>query len=200
MNVDELAGRLGICPMTVRHHLGVLERQGLVVAATQQQHGRPGRPRQQFNLTPAGAETFPSNTLLLADWLVDEVKSELGSGRLESMLYRIAERAAAEFEPPAPPSLARRLDQMVTFLNNRGYQAGWKMEDGTAGRYLLWTGPCPYRWVARRHPELCALDHTLLARLSGGVVERLPAEKSESAGDCVYRLHWPLARTQPADD
>jgi predicted ArsR family transcriptional regulator len=198
LGVDELAGLLGLSPMTVRHHLGVLERQGLLAATAQQQPGRPGRPRLSFQLTPAGAETFPSNALLLADWLVDEMKVELGCGRLESMLCRIAERAAAEFTPATPVSTSRRLDQMVTFLNNRGYQAGWKIDDDAAGRYLLWTGPCPYRWVVRRHPELCALDQALLARLSGGVVERLPGEQAQFGADCVYRLHWPLARTQPA--
>jgi predicted ArsR family transcriptional regulator len=192
LGVDDLAGRLGLSTMTVRHHIGVLLREGRIVALTEANRGRPGRPRQIFRLTPQGAETFPGNAAQLAGWLVAQIKSEEGSDRLECLLRHTAESLAAEFVVPPAATTAQRLDQIVAFLNNRGYQAGWEVEDQGAGSYVLWTGPCPYRWLVQQNPEMCDLDQTLLARLIGGFVERLTTHAPAGYHSCAYRLIWPL--------
>ncbi len=200
LGVDELAGRLDISPMTVRHHLGILMREGRIVGATEANRGRPGRPRQIFRLTPQGAETFPGNAALLAGWLIGQVKAEEGSGRLGSLLRHTAESLSHEFVMPPAATTPQRLDRIVAFLNNRGYQAGWKIEDQGEGSYILWTGPCPYRWLAQQHPEMCDLDQTLLARLIGGMAERLPTDGPAGYRACTYRLTWPLTNVSAAQD
>ena len=200
LSVDELAGRLRLSPMTVRHHLGVLEREGHITSISEAQRRRPGRPRLLFRLTPAGADSFPSNALQLADWLLAGLRDAAGAPPLKALLARVAEQAAAEFSPPSAASVAEKLDQIVAFLNNRGYRASWRIDEEGDGAYIVQTGPCPYRWIVQRHPELCELDRLLLTRLIGGMVERVADERPAGYRACAYRLIWPLAQRPPAQE
>ena len=43
--VEDLATRLGLTPMTIRHHLNVLQAQNLVEASKVRRSQRVGRPR-----------------------------------------------------------------------------------------------------------------------------------------------------------
>ena len=45
VTVDRLAEKLGLSPMTIRHHLALLQRDGLVQAEVMPSPGRRGRPR-----------------------------------------------------------------------------------------------------------------------------------------------------------
>ena len=47
--VDDLAADLDLTPMTVRHHLGILEEQQLVVA--EPQRGKVGCPHDLYRVT-----------------------------------------------------------------------------------------------------------------------------------------------------
>src|SRR5688572_1074044 len=55
--VDAIAGSLQLAPMTVRQHLMVLERDGML--SCRDDRGATGRPRHVYTLTDAGEETFP---------------------------------------------------------------------------------------------------------------------------------------------
>jgi CBS domain-containing protein len=46
MGVDQIAGTIGVKPITVRHHLEVLRRSGII--ETEEVHGKIGRPRTLF--------------------------------------------------------------------------------------------------------------------------------------------------------
>jgi predicted ArsR family transcriptional regulator len=189
-SAQELAGQLGLSVMSVRHHLGMLARDGLITASVQAQPGTVGRPQWRYSLTAAGSEVFPSNVTYLTSLLLQEAQERLPAAEYEALLAGVAERLAASCPPIAMPISANRLDQIVAFLNNMGYQAGWNQNVGEAGDYLVWIGRCPYRWLSQHHPELCRVDQALLARLSGASVEHLPAEAGSGSRRCVYRLRW----------
>ena len=55
--VEELARAHSLAPMTVRQHLGVLERDGLM-AISLRRNG-PGRPARLYALSDSGEELFP---------------------------------------------------------------------------------------------------------------------------------------------
>ena len=59
--INELAKAVKINPISVRHHITRLEKEGLVASA-QERHG-VGRPRRVYFLSEAGMEHFPGRTI-----------------------------------------------------------------------------------------------------------------------------------------
>jgi signal-transduction protein with cAMP-binding, CBS, and nucleotidyltransferase domain len=51
MSVEELAGELGIKPITVRHHIDVLRRNGIIEEVQEERFGKVGRPLSLFRTT-----------------------------------------------------------------------------------------------------------------------------------------------------
>ena len=192
MSVGDFAGRLGLSPMTIRHHLIILERDGLVQSAPETRNGAVGRPRLTYSLTPAGAESFPSNLVQLTGAILHQIKQMMDRPAVDALVEGVARQLASSFTPPADGSVERLLDQIVDFLNNMGYGANWEL---VGDRYRIQIGNCPYRWVAQRHADTCLIDQALLARLSGAAVERVETRNQESSGTrnavCEYRLIWP---------
>lgn len=161
--VEELAGKVGLTQMAVRHHLNVLQGENLVTTLTVRRRHRPGRPQQLYSLAEAADELFPEDYYHLIDYLLGEMKSSLGSVQLGELFRRIANRLAAE-SPPARPdqSPEERLDQVVQFLREKGFFARWETE---GKRFAIQVFTCPYRQVAREHNEVCNLDIQLIGRM-----------------------------------
>lgn len=183
--VEDLAERLELTPMTIRHHLNVLQAQGLVAASKVRRSKKVGRPRLVYTLTDAADDLFPHGYDELARRLVGEVKETMGEEQLRAMFHRIAADLAAE-APPAEKGqrFEDRLDQVAEYLDAQGFLSRWEKTDEG---YLLINVNCPYRQVARDHPEVCILDVDLLERLLGVKPQR---QKSMRAGDaaCTFLL------------
>lgn len=183
--VEDLAGRLELTPMTIRHHLNVLQAQNLVAATTVRRSQKVGRPRLVYTLTDAADDLFPQSYGELASLLVSEIKETMGPEETEAIFRRIAERIAKE----APPqyegqTFEERLDQVTDFLSEQGFILRW--ERGDDG-YILTNINCPYRQVTRHHPEVCAMDEVLLGRLLGVELEPLGTLR-EGDVSCSCRL------------
>ncbi len=182
--VEDLAQRLELTPMTIRHHLNVLQAQNLVVASKVRRSQKVGRPRLVYTLTDTADDLFPQNYAKLASYLVSEVKETVGLEEAKAILRRIAGRVAKE-APPAVEgqSFEDRLQQVVDFLESQGFIVRWhKTDEG----YVLTNINCPYRHVSRAHGELCIMDTTLITQLVG--VE--PRRHTTFRGDapCTYLL------------
>jgi len=163
--VEELARRLELTPMTIRHHLNVLQAQNLVVASKMHRVQKIGRPCLVYTLTETAAEMFPQSYGELARYLVSEVKETVGLQETRAIFRRMAERIAQG----APPwnegqTFEERLQQVCDFLNGRGFLFRWaKTDEG----YILTNTNCPYRQVAAQHGEVCLMDAILLEQLVG---------------------------------
>jgi len=183
--VEDLAERLDLTPMTIRHHLNVLQAQNLVMASKVRRSKKVGRPRLVYTLTDAADELFPHGYGELARRLVGEVKETMGQEETRAIFRRIATDLAAE----APPwekgqSFEDRLDQVSEFLEEQGFLSRWeKTDDG----YVLTNVNCPYRRVSREHGEVCILDLELLEQLLDVEPKR---QKSMRGGDtaCTFLL------------
>jgi predicted ArsR family transcriptional regulator len=186
--VEDLAQRLELTPMTIRHHLNVLQAQNLVVASKVRRSQKVGRPRLVYTLTQAADDLFPHNYAKLAQHLVSEVKETVGHDEVEAIFRRVADRVARE-APPAleGQSFEDRLDQVVDFLARQGFIARWdKIDDG----YTLTNINCPYRHVSREHGELCIMDTELISQLLGVEPERRSTQK-EGEAPCNFLLRPP---------
>ena len=183
--VEDLAQRLELTPMTIRHHLNVLQAQNLVVASKVHRSKKVGRPRLVYTLTDAADELFPQSYGQLARHLVSEVKQTMGEDEAEAVLRRVAERVASE----APPAVEgqdfeQRLDQVMDFMHGQGFISRWeKAEDG----YVITNINCPYRHVSQEHNEVCIMDTEILTNLLGVVPQRLSSMR-EGEPSCSFLL------------
>lgn len=183
--VEDLAESLELTPMTIRHHLNVLQAQNLVVATKVRRSKKVGRPRLVYTLTDAADELFPHGYGELARRLVSEVKETVGEEEMQTIFRRMAADLAGE-APPAQEgqSFAERLDQVSEFLHERGFLCRWEQTDEG---YVLTNVSCPYRQVSREHGEVCIMDSELLDRLLGVEPRRLESMRSGDAC-CRYLL------------
>lgn len=195
--VAELAERLEMAPVSVRHHLDILQGDNLICVERLERKGNVGRPQQVYALTVEANSYFPNNFAALAGKLVEQIKLVLPPEQVGCAFRAMAQQIAAEFGPaasvpdgPEPKAhFQHRLERITDFLSERGYLARWEKADrGATGEYLLHKHNCPYAGVSSVHPELCLMDQTLVNELFGQSCERV---SSVSNGDscCTYRIH-----------
>ena len=185
--VEDLAARLGLTPMTIRHHLNVLQAQNLVTAIKVRRLQKVGRPRLIYTLTEAAEQLFPQNYGELARRLVTEVKETMGKEETRAIFRRVARRVAREAPPPvAGQSFEDRLNQVAHFLEGQGLITRWEKTDQG---YVFTNVNCPYRRVAQEHGETCELDMTLLTELLGIEPQRISSLQHDYA--CTYLLPVP---------
>lgn len=183
--VEDLAERLELTPMTIRHHLNVLQAQSLVVASKVRRSKKVGRPRLVYTLTEAADELFPQSYGELARQLVSEVKDTVGEEEAEAIFRRVADRVARS-APPAVEGQAfeDRLSQVVDFMEDQGFISRW--EEAEQG-YVITNINCPYRHVSREHDEVCIMDTELLTKLLGVAPQRMASMKAGESS-CSFLL------------
>jgi predicted ArsR family transcriptional regulator len=169
--VEDLAERLELTPMTIRHHLNVLQAQNLVVASKVRRSQKVGRPRLVYTLTESADELFPQSYGELARHLVSEVKDTVGEEETRAIFGRIADRIVNEAPAPIPgQSFEERMEQVTGFLERLGFILRWEKTDEG---YVFTNINCPYRRVAAEHTELCAMDTMIINGLLGVEPRRL---------------------------
>jgi predicted ArsR family transcriptional regulator len=181
LTVEELADKLELTPVTVRHHLDILKVEGLVEVPQVRRRDAPGRPQYTFQLTEAALAFFPKNYQLITHLMLNEIRDSLPHEQMERILNGVASRMAAEAHIPGPDAPAEeRLRAAVEFLNERGYVAEWQRQ--ADGAYVLRTHNCPYHEVSHAHGELCVMDLKLVSQLLGAQPAR--AEQVSQGGAC----------------
>ena len=173
--VDGLATALGLARMTVRQHLAVLERDGMVVS--REERRRTGRPHFLFTLSDRGQELFPKRYDRLADLALQEVAfldAEDIAGlnpeqKKRLLLSKMAERVYLQHQTRVQgKSLPERVATVTKILEEEGGLAEWRVE---AQQYEIVDYNCVYRRVVNSHDDLCQWHLTLLSRLLGHDVE-----------------------------
>ena len=185
VTVAELARKLEMAPVSVRHHLDVLQGENLICSPRVRRRGTVGRPVQVYALTEAANAHFPRNHQSLAMRMLDELKALLPADQVQGMLERMADGEARQAPSlPDDATLEQRMDLTVEFLNQRGYLARYERH-GEA--FTLYTLNCPYSGVSEQHRELCAMDLRLISTLLG--VTPSPVNRLAEGGcRCAYRV------------
>lgn len=167
--VQNLATATGLTPMTVRHHLAVLEARGLVSSA--QERGHVGRPRDVYFLTESALSLFPERYDQLAHRLLEGLKNLGAKAEITWILDQMgADIASNCCEKLGGKSLEERLDFLIDVLGEEGFLAAWdRREDG---RYILTEYSCPYFLVGQEHPEICRIDWKVITTILDAPVKR----------------------------
>lgn len=188
--VAELADHLTMAPVSVRHHLDILQGDNLICVDRVERKGCVGRPQQIYTLTPEACTHFPNNFAALAGNLARQLKQVLPAEQVSCAFRAMALEIAAEMEPSTCQSLSleHRLERVTEFLNERGYLARWEpLSENPADGYLLHKCNCPYSGVAGEHRELCLMDQTLIDELVGQPSVRTQS-MMEQGRCCTYRI------------
>ncbi len=185
-----LAREHGLHVSTIRWHLGVLSRAGLIVRE-QEEPTRPGRPRSVYRTAPTALAEGQTPAALLAEVLADCLaRAEPDAGRLSEEAGRARGRAlvGARGVPGAMPD-REAVGELVGLLDGLGFRPELRRSRG-ASRILM--RPCPFGEAASAFPTIVCPAHLGLMRgaldaLGAGVtVERLdPYVEPEL---CVARL------------
>ncbi|MSQ33556.1 MAG: winged helix-turn-helix transcriptional regulator [Dehalococcoidia bacterium] len=196
-SVDELAEELGLASATVRRHLDILQRDGLVGFV--EAHGGVGRPRYVYSLTHAGQELLPREYSRLAQRFMHEV-ADLGAGELKELangkslvdlvIRRIADSKAEQYAGQLAGQDFDGAVQGATRILNQEHYAADAQE--VPGGYRIRLHNCPYQEVADSHHELCSLETEFVRSLVKCPVAR-EATMVEGAASCVLLVQRPTA-------
>jgi DeoR family transcriptional regulator, suf operon transcriptional repressor len=181
--VIELADKVGISPISIRHHIASLEADGLI-GSEDERHG-VGRPRQLFFLTERGMEHFPTRYVRLTIRLLEHLKETMPEAMVNKLFIHMAKDLAkdlAEGTETKNLSMEERLNLVKDLLRREGFSIEWEqLDDG----YQIHEASCPYYFIGQNHPEVCAVDQILIS-----TVLSVPAEKVKCIlnGDsnCTY--------------
>jgi predicted ArsR family transcriptional regulator len=187
--VEELAATVHLTPMAVRHHLNVLQAENLITASSIRRQTGPGRPSQVYQLTEVADELFPQDYYGLTDYLLAELDRQLGKEGLTQIFSNIAQRLAREAPPPKPyQTFEERLDEVVTFLMEKGFVVDWEAKENS---YMIHAYSCPYRQIVKDHGEICLLDKQIIGTMLNTVPTRIACLTTDDT-HCTYQISRPI--------
>lgn len=188
--VAELADQLNMAPVSVRHHLDILQGDNLIAVDRVERKGSVGRPQQVYVLTTEANHYFPNNFAALAGNLARQLKQVLPPDQVPCAFRAMAHEIAAEMDRTslADLPLELRLERVANFLNERGYLAHWETATGDPDEgYLLHKCNCPYAGVSAEHRELCVMDQALVDELIGHHCQRIHS-LVDDGHCCTYHI------------
>ena len=179
--------------MGVRRHLAALAADGLVEQTPCTQAG-PGRPPAGWRLSATGREMFPRRYDTLALDLLDDMSSD----ELTGALARRNDKQVAQYEAMVGrcADLPEHVAEVARLRDLAGYQAEWTAGDDDV--LVLTENNCAIHRVAEQHPEVCAMELSLLRRVLGPDVE-VTRLAHAMAGDpvCAYCIRHRPDDAQP---
>ncbi|MDX2136998.1 MAG: hypothetical protein SF123_02810 [Chloroflexota bacterium] len=183
--VSELQTRRGkdITPVTVRHHISLLQQDALITSPELRRRSSPGRPQHVYALTEKARDFFPNNYERLAASVLAQLQRNLPPDTINVIIEGVADDMARDAQINDAP-LHERMAMAVKYLNDHGYNADYEI---CADGYLLHTHNCPYHHISQDTPALCSMDMRLVASLVG-VVPRLIGRMSEGQLACSYLI------------
>jgi predicted ArsR family transcriptional regulator len=174
LTVRDLAQELELTQMSVRLHLSVLARDGLLKA--RQVHQPVGRPYFAYTLTERADDLFPKAYWRLAERLLDAVEQRCGAGAVEQVLDGVIEGMEARYaDRLSGKSLEARVETLVAILCEEGFMAE---SESAEGGFVVRANNCPYARVARSHPDLCGAECSFICRCLTGDDANVAVERT----------------------
>jgi predicted ArsR family transcriptional regulator len=172
-----------ITPVTVRHHLGLLQQDDFITISQRRHKKSPGRPQHIYTLTAKALRFFPNNYQSLAALLLEQIQENLPQKQVNVILEGVAENMALSAKVRGL-NMPERLQSAVEYLNQHGYQAYWEKSDAGDG-YVLRTTNCPYHQLSHTTDALCTMDMRLISSMLGAI-PRVMSRVSSGDNSCAY--------------
>lgn len=172
VSLDDAAAATGLTRPTLRQHLGLLERDGLVARSTQKQ-GR-GRPSLRYSLTPSGEGLFPTHDGVLLGGLLEFLHQQDADGLVRTFFEQFWEERYREVTHRlghlAPDDVDARLAVLVAFLREQGFMPEVRRDEGGL---VIRECNCPFPEAVRRTRLPCRLEARFFERLFDDRIARV---------------------------
>jgi predicted ArsR family transcriptional regulator len=180
----ELAIDQSLTPNAVRQHLARLERDGLVVEASERRG--PTKPSLVFSLTADGRRLFPQRYSTLLNAVLEQIAQTQGPAQLSELFRGIGKRSARKYAPRfAGKNMDERMAELTEILREQGVDAKYEAKGDS---FVLREHNCPFRDTATEHPEVCSVVHTLMEEVLPAKAEQ---RSSIAHGDDVCEFVVP---------
>jgi predicted ArsR family transcriptional regulator len=153
MSVEGLASSLGVSKVSVRRHLDLLRRDGLVAYEVQRQDR--GRPGHIYFLTQKAETLFPTGYSSFALKVLNQVRANFGESGVAKVLSGQADELINHIKPELEGlDLGKRIEKLVSLINDRGYDITvHNLKDGS---YLIKQRNCPILKIASEYNQCCS--------------------------------------------
>jgi predicted ArsR family transcriptional regulator len=167
--LDELSAESGLAPMSVRGHLSVLERDGLITY--EELRGKIGRPKFVYSLTDRGHDQFPSSYHILCNRVLAAATSASADAGPD-LASRIAEGWADDHKSRvAGKTLGQQVNVLAAIRSEEGAMA---FSEARGDGFVLHQRHCPASCVAAKFPQIiCTAEIGFIRRLLNASVERV---------------------------
>ena len=165
LTIDSLVTHLEISRTAVNQHMVSLERDGLIKKFAQQK-STGGRPGWSYKITDEGINQLPKQYSWFSELLLDTLKEELGSQKLETYMKKVAQSLVPQLRQQLKGKEPKEhIQQVAGILQSLGYQAAAEVAPSKKELPILTAHNCVYHDLAIKHPEVCAFDIALLEQL-----------------------------------
>ena len=149
----------------MNQHMVGLERDGLIRKAVQQK-STGGRPGWTYQITDEGINRLPKQYSWFSGLLLDTLKEELGSQKLEVYMRKVAHALVPDLQQHIQgKDTKEHIQQVAGILQNLGYQVQIENAPSKKELPILTAHNCVYHDLAIKHPEVCSFDIALLEQL-----------------------------------
>jgi predicted ArsR family transcriptional regulator len=183
LSIDQIATPLNISRNAVQQHFVALERDGYIQAGVLTQTA--GRPVRSFVLTEAGINSFPKQYAWLSEFIITDLKNEMGSDAFFRYLHKLGSHLSqsllSRFEGK---STDERIEELRKVMDELGFQTRKVSDSGTNERTIE-AYNCIYHDLAQKHEEICEFDRTFMSSLLDKAIEH---EECLAKGGAVCRF------------
>lgn len=118
--INKLSDQLEINPITIRHHLLILEK-GNLITSSEKRHG-VGRPHLVYQLTNQGQEVVSESYLQLSDKLLSKIEQLYGPDELIAVMETVGKEEAHKHSLTLNAGLQEQMESFCDLLSEQGYQ------------------------------------------------------------------------------
>lgn len=190
MKVEEIAATVGVSKVSVRRHLDLLQRDGLVEFEVERQDR--GRPGYVYYLTEKAEMLFPTGYNTFALNVLNQVRVIFGEVAVSNVFCGLANDLVTSLKPKLEGlSFDKKVKKLCSLMNERGYDITLrKLQDGS---YLLKQRNCPMVAVATSYDQICNEElRTYKELLEVNILRE--CRIAAGAVSCDYRI-FPPAKT-----
>lgn len=185
VTIPEISQALQMTPANARHHLKILQNQGLIEVVGTQKNLIRGHPSKIYKLVDC---ILGNNIDKLSSILLSEMKTSRDQD-YDNFLKKIAHKIIHNNHQPGNSvrSLTNRLFFAIEQLNKMYYFARWEAH-ANSPRVIF--GNCPYKSIIDANPDLCRIDKYILEELLDTRVEQTLKLGVDAKGlkQCIFSI------------
>lgn len=184
----ELSQALKLTPANIRHHLRVLQNEGVIVPIHVDRTSGRGRPASFYALSD---RQKAHNLDRLCAAFLQQVRAAKSSDEKNTLLRSIAQQLITDRATSPKLNLTQRLIFTTKVLNEMSYEASWEAHREAP---TIKFAHCPYASLVDSFPELCQMDVFLLEALMGYPIEVVTTRQISPFGETICRFRLRQSR------